>query len=154
VLTRAGMAASALPHLERGVALNEKTRIRAYHSQRYSWWAEGLLRAGRLDEASARAETAIDLSRQMHERGVEAESLLVRAQVADGLGRHADAKEGFERSLALSAEIGAPLLQAHGYLGLARVLAGSGDKPASRRYRGMAETIFKETGTTPWWPES
>ena len=154
VLTRAGMAASALPHLERGVALNEKTRIRAYHSQRYSWWAEGLLRAGRLDEASARAETAIDLSRQMHERGVEAESLLVRAQVADGLGRHADAKEGFERSLALSAEIGAPLLQAHGYLGLARVLAGSGDKPASRRYGGMAETIFKETGTTPWWPES
>ena len=154
VLTRAGMAASALPHLERGVALNEKTGIRAYHSQRYSWWAEGLLRAGRLDEAWARAQTAIDLASAMQERGVEAESLLVGALVADGLGRHADARECLERSLALSTALGAPLLQAHGYLGLARVLARSGDQPASRRYRDMAETIFKETGATPWWPAS
>jgi class 3 adenylate cyclase/tetratricopeptide (TPR) repeat protein len=152
VLARAGQAVSALPHLERGVKLNEQTGVRAYHAQRYSWWAEGLLRAGRLEEATAHAQTAVDLAGTMHERGVEAEALLVRALVADALGRHAEAQEGLGLSLAISTSLAAPLLQAHGHVALARVLARSGDQAEARRSRDIADAVFKETGARPWWP--
>jgi tetratricopeptide (TPR) repeat protein len=154
VLVRVGRATSALPYLERAVMINDKTGVRTYQAQRYSWWAEGLLGAGKLEEALARLETALEMARAMEERGVEAEALLARARVARALGQDAEARVWFERALAASAPLGARLVQAHGHLGLAAVLARTGDEAAARQHREAAFAIFRESGVTPWWPES
>jgi class 3 adenylate cyclase/tetratricopeptide (TPR) repeat protein len=152
VLARAGKPASALPYLERSVALNERTGVRTYQAQRLSWLAEGLFRVGRLDDALARAAAAVEMARAMEERGVEAEALMIQGLVSRGLEKYEDARTLIEHSLALSAALGARLLQAHGHLGLADVLEGTGDADAGRRAREMANGVFSETGARSWWP--
>jgi class 3 adenylate cyclase/tetratricopeptide (TPR) repeat protein len=139
VLTRVGQAIAAIPYLERSVAIHEKLGLRTFHGQRYAWWAEGLLGAGKLDEARERAETAVQLAVAMEERGVEVEALVVRARIARARGAEREAREGFERAIATAAPLGARLLEAHGHLGL------------GGQHRTTADQIFRETGATPWW---
>jgi hypothetical protein len=153
VLTRVGRAVAALPYLERSVTINEQTGVRTFHGQRYAWWAEGLLGAGKLDEARRHAETAVHLARAMDERAVEAEALLIQARVARALGADSAAREGFERVLAAAAPLGARVLEAHGHLGLAGVLGRAGEGAGAAHHREAADRIFRETGARSWWPE-
>jgi len=139
VLARSGAGAAALPYIERGVEINAKSGTKLFEAQRYGWWAEALLRAGHVEEARARADTAIRLARAIEERGIEAEALFVRGLVARAERDTAGARDWLQQAVAASVAIGARPLEANGRLAL-----------------GMegADSLLSELDVLPWWPAS
>jgi tetratricopeptide (TPR) repeat protein len=154
MLTRLGRAPDeALRYLEDGVVGCEKLGLRVYHGQRYSWWAEGCLRAGDVAGARRRADTAVELAVAAEERASEAEALLLRAFVARAEGALGAAHEDLLRSLALSSSIEARPLEAQAHLALATVLREIGKPIEVDSHRARGEALCRDMGIVPWWPD-
>lgn len=79
-LALAGRATEALPHLEAGTFVEMAGR-RNFLSLMYVWWAEGLLLAGKHDDATQKIARAIELAKQCHEDGYLSEALLGSARI-------------------------------------------------------------------------
>jgi DNA-binding NtrC family response regulator/tetratricopeptide (TPR) repeat protein len=154
MLTRLGRAPDqALSYLERAVLGCEKLGLRVYHSQRYCWWAEGLLRAGDVAAARRRIDTAVELAHSVEERAVEAEALLVRGFVARAEGAHEAALDDLGRSLALSRTLEARPLEAQAHLALASVVHDLGKAAEAESHRIHGEALCRDMAITPWWPD-
>ncbi|MGH7401914.1 MAG: AAA family ATPase, partial [Candidatus Rokuibacteriota bacterium] len=91
VLAWTGRTAEALPYLERSVSVHDALGISAYLSVFCCRLAEALRLAGRAAEAAPMADRALGLARRFGERGIEAEVLLVRADIDAALGPDATA---------------------------------------------------------------
>ena len=82
-MVAAGRADEGLPYLERAVTFHESLGIDCFLSFFFTRWAEGLLLAGRPEEAEAAARRATDLAAKFGERAVEAEALAILAAVVE-----------------------------------------------------------------------
>ena len=78
----AGRTAEALPLLEEAVAQAMAMRYLWDHALRVIWLSEAYLLAGRLDEAGAQAQRALEFARAHQERGHPAYALWLLGEVA------------------------------------------------------------------------
>jgi class 3 adenylate cyclase/tetratricopeptide (TPR) repeat protein len=151
-LAGAGRAAEGLPHLARGVSLQEEIGTRIYLARRYMQWAEGLLLAGQPQDARRAADTALSLARATGERGTEAETLRVLGAIA-AAGGSPDlevAATCYHRGLALACELGMRPLLAHCHLGLGELYRRTGDRVKSQEHLTTAAPMCREMDMGFW----
>jgi DNA-binding NtrC family response regulator/tetratricopeptide (TPR) repeat protein len=155
MLTRLNrIAENSLFHLEQGVVTNEAMGIRVYQAQRLGWWAEALWRVGMLAEARRRIDTAVELAVEMEERGVEAETLMIRALIANSEGAIAEAHHDLTRAVAVSRALEARVFEAQAVLllgGILRAEPGSQSQASEHQEHGLA--LCRAMGVDPWWRE-
>ena len=139
-------------------ALRESRRSGALHAQsRYIAWLSAVwLLAGCVDEAMQHAHQALALSRQLGERGFEAEALYqlgaVHAQadppeMAQSEVRHREV-------LALAEELGMRPLQAHCHRSLGTLYAATGQREQARTELSTAIEMYKSMDMTFWLPQT
>jgi hypothetical protein len=113
-------------------------------------WAEALLFAG--DEGAARdkAERALDLARQVGERGEEAYALLVLADLAVRKGEASHAVARYAETGSLAQELGMRPLIARCQLGTGQLLRTTGRHSEARERLAGAVAMLSEMGMTYW----
>ncbi len=138
----------ALPLLEQA---GEAT-IRAFLSLRMTNLGEGYWRAGRREDATARARRALEVAREQKERGHEAYALHLLGEIA----AHGDPPEGesagghFRQALGLAGELGMRPLQAHCHLGLGKLYRRTGDRKQAQQHLTTAATMYREMDMRFW----
>jgi len=154
VLTRLGdISVNTLHYLEQAVVVNETMGLRVYHAQRHCWWAEGLWRAGKLEDARRTIDTAVELAVAMDERGVEAEALMTRAVVARSERAIKRAHDDLTRALSISRALEMRLFEAQALVALGSVLATTpGKQSQASEYRERGLALCQGMGVEPWWP--
>jgi DNA-binding NtrC family response regulator/tetratricopeptide (TPR) repeat protein len=155
MLTRLNrIAENSLFHLEQGVVTNEAMGIRVYQAQRLGWWAEALWRVGLLAEARRRIDSAVELAVEMEERGVEAETRMIRALIAKAEGAIAEAHDDLTRAVAVSRALEARVFEAQAVLllgGILSAMPGNQSQASEHQERGLA--LCRAMGVDPWWRE-
>jgi tetratricopeptide (TPR) repeat protein len=156
VLASAGRVDEGLPFLERGPSLQTALGFKTHLARMYAWWAEGLLRAGRLDEARDVAARGIEAARASAEAGHEAESRYVMGSVlaASGSEHVATARMQFEQAREQADSLGLWPLVARCHLGLGLLLRTMGDETAATGHIETATQSFRQMHLTPWLEEA
>jgi tetratricopeptide (TPR) repeat protein len=127
-----------------------------YHSIRLSWWGEGCLLVGRLDEALDRAERALEAARAYEQRGSEAWALRLLGEIAARQGApQVDEAEGYYRqALALAEELGMRPLEAHCHLGLGALYRRVGRADGARARLARAVELYRSMDMALWLPRA
>ena len=148
-----GRTVEGLALLEESVRLHESSGLVYFHSLIMSYLAEAYLLAGSHDDARVFGEQALGLARKRAERGFEAWSLRVLAEIAASTGQpNVERAEGYYReALALATERGLRLLAALCHLGLARIYRQTRDARQATHV-GIAVKEFREMAM-PFWLE-
>jgi DNA-binding SARP family transcriptional activator len=107
-----GRTADALPLLEQAAAHGQSIGFMHGHSLVLALLAQGYLHAGRLDDAARTAAEALARARTFGERGWEAWTLYVAAELAVAR-KEAEAAARYGAALTLATELGMRPLQAH-----------------------------------------
>jgi tetratricopeptide (TPR) repeat protein len=142
--------------LEEGISESIRTGALLNHSLRVVWLSEVCRLAGRGEEAWQHARQALDLARQLKERGNEA---LARHQLGV-VQAHADppevepAKEYYQQSLALAEALGMRPLQAHCHRSLGTLYAATGQREQARIALSTAINLYRAMEMTFWLPEA
>jgi tetratricopeptide (TPR) repeat protein len=155
-LAMAGRVTEALPHLENGPGIVEAMQSKTHLSVMYTWWAEGLLLAGRLEEATGKIERALEVARACHEAGYLTDALHVQAQLLAAsdpldLERAATAYRETQRQ---AEELGKRTLVARCHLGLGRLYRRAGKPAPAREYLSTAAALCREMGVGLWLREA
>jgi len=121
-----------------------------------AWLSEAYLLAGRLDEAHARAQHALDFSQAHKERSYEAYALRLLGAVAAQRQPPQDtqAEAYYRQSLALAEELGMRPLQAHCHLGLGTLYAKMGRPEPARAALSAALDLYRAIEMTFWLPQA
>jgi tetratricopeptide (TPR) repeat protein len=109
-------------------------------------------RAGRIDEAVASGHRALDLTRQLGQRGLEAHALYLLGNI-HSYGASAKAnqpREHYQQALALAHELEMRPLQAQCHLALGELAAKTGHRQEARHQLTVALTMFREMGMQTW----
>jgi tetratricopeptide (TPR) repeat protein len=112
--------------------------------------------AGRSEEAWQHARQALDLARQLKERGHEALALHQLGVVH----AHADPPDAaqaaahYQQALALAEELGMRPLQAHCHLGLGTLYATTGQHEQARVELSAAMELYRAMDMTFWLPQT
>jgi tetratricopeptide (TPR) repeat protein len=143
-----GRAEEGLAHSLRGIALQEQMGTRVNLASLRSTHAATLLLAGRIADAHAEAERALEIARAAGERLGEAGALATLGRVlsASGPAEVGAATTAWQQSLALAAELGMRPLVALCHLNLGRVCAQAADRGGARDQLAIAATLFREMG--------
>jgi tetratricopeptide (TPR) repeat protein len=141
-----GRAGEGLPLLE------SETPWRMGRAIQLAWLAEAYLLAGRLEEAARRAEMALALAREHHERGHEAWTLRLHGEISLARGHPGmDAAEGaYRQAMDLAQRLEMRPLLAHCHLGLGRLLHRLGRAAAARRELEGSLTLFRSMAMEIW----
>src|SRR5207249_8719712 len=139
-------------------AINESIRIGALlnRSRWVAWLSEVCRLAGHGEEARQHAHQALDLARQLKERGNEALALHQLGVVY----AHADppdvvqAEAYYRQALALADELGMRPLQAHCHLGLGRLYGQIGRGEQARAALATAIALYRDMEMTFWLPQA
>ena len=123
---------------------------------RIVWLGEAYLLAGRLDEAYAQAQHALEFSRAHKERGQEAYALRLLGEIH---ARHdpqevEPAATHYRQALALAEELGMRPLQAHCHRGLGTLYATTGRQEQARTALSTAIEMYRDMDMTFWLPET
>ena len=117
-----------------------------------TWLGEAYLAAGRVEDALARAERAIDLAKQHKEPGHGALALKLFADIA-----RQRPINGIEPALALYREalnagqvLGMRPLQAHCHAGLAELYKRAGELAQARVEFQLANELYRATAMSAW----
>jgi tetratricopeptide (TPR) repeat protein len=154
-LALAGRATEALPHLEAGTFVEMAGR-RNFLSLMYVWWAEGLLLAGKHDDATQKIARAIELARQCHEDGYLSEALLGSARILasaeplrlePAVAAYHDASQHAER-------LGQRALLARVQLGLGQLYRRARRAGEARAHLQTAVAELEEMGLGLWLAEA
>jgi tetratricopeptide (TPR) repeat protein len=127
-------------------------RRRADYSLWVAWLGEAHLRSHEIDEATALAERALDLSRAHKERGHAARALCLLGEIA----AHHDPPEGeqaearYRDACALAQELGMRPLMAHCHLGLGKLHRRTGDATKAQEHLTTAATMFRAMDMGFW----
>src|SRR2546421_5056115 len=124
------------------------------YSLRLSRLAEAYWRAGRMADAARAATAALHASRTRKERGAEAATVWVVAEVA-AVGAPAErraARQHYAAAIALAERLGLEPLVAHGRLGLARLLDRDGHRTEARKNAAVALTLYRGMAMLRWIP--
>jgi predicted ATPase len=158
-----GYAYALQGRLAEGHALLEEAiseSIRTGALQNRSLWvtrfSEVCRLAGRSEEAWQHARQALDLARQLKERGNEAHALHQLGVVH----AHADppdvaqAEAYYQQALALAEALGMRPLVAHCHLGLGRLYGQTGRREAARAALSTAIELYRAMDMTFWLPQA
>jgi tetratricopeptide (TPR) repeat protein len=122
---------------------------------RVAWLSEVCPLAGRGEEAGQHARQALDLARQLKERGNEAFALHQLGVVH----AHADppdvvpAETYYQQALALAEELGMRPLVAHCHLGLGTLYAATGQREPARAELSTAMEMYRAMDMAFWLPQ-
>jgi tetratricopeptide (TPR) repeat protein len=120
----------------------------------FAWFSEVCRLAGRAEEAGQHARQALDLARQLKDRGDEVLALHQFGVVQ----AHADspdvtsAEAHYQQALALAEELGMRPLVAHCHLGLGRLYHQTGRGAQSRAELSAAIELYRAMDMTFWLP--
>jgi tetratricopeptide (TPR) repeat protein len=138
-------------------AIGESIRTGARHAtHRVVWLSEVCRLAGRGEEAWQHARQALDLARQLKDRGNEAPAL----HQLSALHAHADppnterAEAYYQQALALAEELSMRPLQAHCHRGLGTLYAMTGPREQARAELSTAIELYKAMDMTFWLPQA
>jgi tetratricopeptide (TPR) repeat protein len=157
-----GSAYALQGHLAEGRALleeaiSESIRTGARQSPNWVAWLSEVCRlAGRGEEAWQHARQALDLARQLKERGNEALALHQLGAVQ----AHADppdiapAEAHYQQALVLAEELGMRPLVAHCHHGLGRLYGQTGRGEQARAALAAAIELYRAMDMTFWLPQT
>jgi tetratricopeptide (TPR) repeat protein len=139
-------------------AISEAIHTGVLHAQahRVAWLSEVCRRVGRAEEAWQHARQALDLSRQLKERGNEACALhqLGVVQAHADPPDAAQAEISYQQALALAAELGMRPLQAHCHRGLGMLYVATGQREQGRAELSTAIEMYRAMDMTFWLPQT
>jgi tetratricopeptide (TPR) repeat protein len=119
---------------------------------RLSRLAEAYQMAGRIQEATERGRSAVDLARKHRERANEALALRALAAImarSDRFDAEA-ARQHYEASLALARQVGMRPLIAHCHSGLGSLFSRTGNGEQAAQQVAIAATMYRELGMIGW----
>jgi tetratricopeptide (TPR) repeat protein len=118
------------------------------------WWAETLLLAGRVDDATAAGRRALDLAVRRKERGQEAYAQRLLGEIAshDGLRDAAEAERHYRLAASLAEALGMRPLVAHCHFGLGKLYRRLGKRQEAREHLTAAAAMYREMDMR-FWPE-
>jgi tetratricopeptide (TPR) repeat protein len=121
-----------------------------------AWLSEVCRLAGRGEEAWQHARQALDLARQLKERGDEARALhqLGVVQAHADPPDAAQAEAHYQQALALAEELGMRPLVAHCHLGLGWLFGQTGRREAARAALSTAIDLYRAMDMTFWLPQA
>jgi tetratricopeptide (TPR) repeat protein len=151
-LVMRGRIEEGLELLEQGHRIYGERRIQAHRAFDLLELGEASLRAGRLSDAVACADQALHVSRQRGERGFEAHTLRLLAEIAC---RHDDADRRvaqghYAQALALACDLGMRPLVAHCHLGLGKLHPDPETRAGARGHLRAAAAMYGELGMRFW----
>jgi tetratricopeptide (TPR) repeat protein len=142
--------------LEEGISEGLRTGGLQGHASRVAWLSEVCRLAGRGEEAWQHARQALDLARQLKERGNEALALhqlgvvLAHADPPDT----AQAEAYYRQAITLADELGMRPLQAHCHLGLGQLYGKTGRAEQARTALSTAIDMYRAMDMTFWLPQA
>jgi tetratricopeptide (TPR) repeat protein len=151
-----GRLAEGRALLEEAISEGIRTGGLVGHASRVAWLSEVCRLAGRGEEAGQHARQALDLARQLKERGNEARALHQLGVVH----AHADppdvapAEAHYQQALALAEELGMRPLQAHCHCGLGRLYGQTGRGEQARTALATAIDLYRAMDMTFWLPQA
>jgi class 3 adenylate cyclase/tetratricopeptide (TPR) repeat protein len=151
-----GRLAEGRALLEEGISEGTRTGTRLNQAYRNAWLSEVYRRAGCDDEAWQHARQALDLARQLKERGNEALAL----HQLGAVHAHADppdvaqAKAYYQQALALAEALSMRPLQAHCHLGLGTLYATTSRAAQARTALSAAIDLYRAMDMTLWLPQA
>jgi tetratricopeptide (TPR) repeat protein len=121
-----------------------------------AYLGEAYLLAGRLEEAPRQAGDALQLSRDLKQRGYEAHALRLLGEIAARSGPPASdqAKAHYRQALALAKVLGMRPLQGHCHLGLGILYARFGQRKQARTELSTAIAMYRAMDMTFWLPQA
>jgi tetratricopeptide (TPR) repeat protein len=141
--------------LEEAISESIRTGARP-RSHWVAWFSEVCRLEGHAKEAGQHARQALDLARQLKDRGDEAVALhqlgTVHAHTAPP--EIAQAEAHYQQALALAEELGMRPLQAHCHLGLGTLYAQTGQREQARAALTAAINLYHAMDMTFWLPEA
>lgn len=111
-----------------------------------AWLAHAYSRAGRAEEAINLGQRALDLARQYGQRGNEAWTLYVIAEIYAALPQQDMARESYRQARVLAAELGLRPLEGQCLLRIGRLASGLGDCDEGKQQISKACRMFREMG--------
>ena len=151
-----GRLAEGRALLEEGISESIRTGALLNHALRVVWLSEVCRLAGRGEEAWQHARQALDLARQLKERGNEALALhqlgVVHAHTDPPDAAQAEAH--YQQALALAEELGMRPLVAHCHLGLGTLYAATGQREQARAALSAAIDLYRAMEMTFWLPQA
>ncbi|MGA8050152.1 MAG: adenylate/guanylate cyclase domain-containing protein [Burkholderiales bacterium] len=147
-----GRVAEGLSSLQQGIKDQESSALALYHSRLIVWLAEALMRAGQLEDARARAEHGLALTRERGERGLEAWALFFLGEIASRREPPdaATAQGRYREALALADEIGLRPLTARCYDGLGKLYRCAGKRQEALEHFATAATQYGRMNMSFW----
>ncbi|MGH6629274.1 MAG: tetratricopeptide repeat protein, partial [Burkholderiales bacterium] len=114
--------------------------------------ADAYGRAGRIDEAVTTGRRALNLARELGQRGDEARTLYLLGNIY-GYGASANAnqaRESYQHALVLAHELGMRPLQAQCHFALGELAEKAGEKRGAQEHFSTAVSMFREMGMRLW----
>jgi tetratricopeptide (TPR) repeat protein len=109
-------------------------------------------RAGRIDEAQTTAQRALDLAREIGQRGDEARTLYLLGNIY-GYGaspKASQARDSYQQALSLAHELGMRPLEARCHFALGELARKASEKRGAQEQIGVAASMFSEMGMQSW----
>jgi tetratricopeptide (TPR) repeat protein len=142
--------------LEEAISIAIRTGGLLGQAFRVAWLSEVCRLAGRGEEAGQYARQALDLARQLKERGNEALALhqlgVVHTHTNSPNAEQAEAH--YHHALALAEELGMRPLQAHCHLGLGSLYTTTGQRHQARTGLTTAIDLYRAMDMTFWLPQA
>src|SRR5947207_2158801 len=120
------------------------------HGRRLTYLGEAYLLAGRLVEAKAAGERALQWSQDRKERGFEAWALRLQAEIAIHTADDTTAENLFQQALKLGSELGMRPLMAPCHAGLAKLHRRAGKTQRAQDHFATARTMYREMEMIYW----
>ncbi len=136
----------ARQHLQMAQEYFEQAQARDWLPELYCHWAEADLVAGKLSEAGARGQQALDLSQELEMRGEEGACLRVLGKVALAQQQFDRAEEYFQQSISMLSEVGDEYGQARSRLALAQLRVNQGDVVDALSDLDWSVPVFERLG--------
>jgi tetratricopeptide (TPR) repeat protein len=151
-----GRLAEGRALLEEAISVAIRTGALQGHAYRVAWLSEVCRLAGRREEAWQHARQALDLARQLKERGREAQALhqlgVVQAHASPPDAAQAEAH--YQQALALAEELGMRPLVAHCHLGLGMLYSELDRREQASAELATAIDLYKAIAMTFWLPQA
>ncbi len=145
-------AADASAVLDSGLRASRALQLRLPEAWNHLRQAEVLLACGRLPEAAEEGHHALEQSRELRLRGLEAETLLLLGNLHTVADRPAvsDAEAHYSGALALAEPRGMRPLIAHCHLGFGKLCRRAGKRQEAQEHMTTATTMYREMDMRFW----
>ncbi len=147
-----GRPAEAFPLLEQALERLTSAQMMIYQSLVLASLTETYLLAGRMDDATQRAEEALRVSCHRGERGMQAHAIRLLGEIGlhrDPLG-DGETEHRYGQALGLATDLGMRPLVAHCHLGLGKLYRCTGKRQEAQKHLTIAATMYREMEMLFW----